>query len=149
MTQICVLITDFDLITDCDFITKFLEVSIEHCNGCGKPTEDAYSSDHLILSHFGLAFVLMLRPCSPGLVMFSDFEFRKKKSILLGIQIVRLLPTYTTQLLFMIRCSGLIIFSFCRVPCYKTMVHWLFCCISLESLEFANLYKISVAPDGL
>ena len=30
-----------------------LEVSIEHCNGCGMPTEDAYSSGHLVLSHFG------------------------------------------------------------------------------------------------
>ena len=29
------------------------EVSIEHCNGCGMPTEDAYSSGHLVLSHFG------------------------------------------------------------------------------------------------
>ena len=29
-----------------------------------------------ILSYFGLAFVLMLRPLSPELVMFSDFEFR-------------------------------------------------------------------------
>ena len=23
------------------------------CNGCGMPTEDAYSSGHLVLSHFG------------------------------------------------------------------------------------------------
>ena len=30
---------------------------------------------HLVLSHLGLAFVLMLRPFSPELVMFSDFEF--------------------------------------------------------------------------
>ena len=29
------------------------EVSIEHCNGCGWPTEDTYSSGHLVLSHFG------------------------------------------------------------------------------------------------
>ena len=30
--------------------------------GCGKSTEDAYSSGHLTLSNLGLAFVLMLRP---------------------------------------------------------------------------------------
>ena len=39
---------------------------------CGQPTEDAYSSGHLVLSHKGLAFVLMLRPFSPELVMSTD-----------------------------------------------------------------------------
>ena len=34
------------------------------------------SSGRPVLSHLGLAFVLMLRPFSPGLVMFSDFEYR-------------------------------------------------------------------------
>ena len=37
---------------------------------------NAYSFRHLVLSHFGLAFVLMLRLFSPELVVFSDFEFR-------------------------------------------------------------------------
>ena len=65
------------------------EVSIEHCNGCGSPTEDAFFSRHLVLSHLGLTFVLMLRPFSPELVMFSDFEFRTSHgtSILLTIRI--------------------------------------------------------------
>ena len=31
-------------------------------NGCGMPTEDAYSSGHLVLSHLGFANVLLLRP---------------------------------------------------------------------------------------
>ena len=57
-------------------ITKFREVSIEHRNGCGLPTErDDCSSAHLVLSHLGLAFFLILRPFSPELVMFPDFEF--------------------------------------------------------------------------
>ena len=34
-----------------------------------KPTENAYSSGHLVLSHLGLAFVLMLRQFIPELVM--------------------------------------------------------------------------------
>ena len=51
---------------------QILEVSIEHCNGCGWPTEDVYSSGHLVLSHLGLAFVLMLRPIFPELVMSTD-----------------------------------------------------------------------------
>ena len=64
------------LITDFDLITQFREVSIEHYNGCGQQTEDVYYSGHLVLSHLGLAFVLMLIPFSPELVLFSDFEFR-------------------------------------------------------------------------
>ena len=36
-------------------------------SGCGL--------QNLVLSYLGLAFVLMLRPFSPDLVMFSDFEF--------------------------------------------------------------------------
>ena len=47
-----------DIILICELITKL----------------DAYSSGHLVLSHFGLAFVLILRPFSPEHV--TDFEFR-------------------------------------------------------------------------
>ena len=35
ITPICEHITELDLIIDFDLITKFREVSIEHCNGCG------------------------------------------------------------------------------------------------------------------
>ena len=40
-----------------------------------RPTEDACSSRHLVLSNLGLAFVHMLRPFSHELVMSLDFEF--------------------------------------------------------------------------
>ena len=36
----------------------------------------AYSFRHLVLSHFGLACVIMLRLVSPELVMLRDFKFR-------------------------------------------------------------------------
>ena len=36
-----------------------------------------YSSGHLVLSNWGLAFVQMSRPFSPELVMFPVLEFRK------------------------------------------------------------------------
>ena len=43
--------------------------------------KDAYSSGHLVLSHLRLAFVLMLRPFFPELVMSTDlFEFRTSLS---------------------------------------------------------------------
>ena len=40
------LFTDFDVITEYMFPKSI-------CNGCGMPTGDAYSSGHLVLSHFG------------------------------------------------------------------------------------------------
>ena len=62
---------------------RILEVSIEHWNGCGWQTEDAYSSGHLVLSHLGLAFVLMLRPFFPELVMSTDLLSFEHPSVLL------------------------------------------------------------------
>ena len=62
---------------------QILEVSIKHCNGCGKPTEDAYSSGHLVLSHLGLAFILMLRPFFPEFVMSTDLLSFEHPSVLL------------------------------------------------------------------
>ena len=75
--------TELDLINNFDLITKFREVSIEHCNGCGWPAEDACSSGHLVLSNFGLAFVLMLRPFFPKLVMSTDLLSFEHPSVLL------------------------------------------------------------------
>ena len=40
------------LFTDFDVITKY-RFPKGICNGCGMPTGDAYSSGHLVLSHFG------------------------------------------------------------------------------------------------
>ena len=66
-------ITDPDLITEFDFLPNCERFPWIICNGCGMPTEDAYSSGHLVLSYFGLASVLMLRPISHELVLFPDF----------------------------------------------------------------------------
>ena len=46
-------ITDLDLITEFDFLPNCARFPLNICNGCGMPTEDAYSSGHLVLSHFG------------------------------------------------------------------------------------------------
>ena len=62
---------------------QILEVSIEHCNGCGYPTEDAYSSRHLVLSHLGLSFVLMLRQFFAELVMSTELLSFEHPSVLL------------------------------------------------------------------
>ena len=46
-------ITDLDLITEFVFLPNCERFPWSICNGCGMPTEEAYSSGHLVLSHFG------------------------------------------------------------------------------------------------
>ena len=75
-----------------------LEVSIEHCNGCGSPTEDAYWFGHLVLSHLGLAFVLMLRPFFPELVMSADLLSFEHPSALRTIMLYRKLTMSKTRI---------------------------------------------------
>ena len=55
-------ITDLDLITEFDFLLNCARFPYNICNGCGMPTEDAYSSGHLVLSHLGFANILLVRP---------------------------------------------------------------------------------------
>ena len=56
---------------------QIFEVSIEHCNGCGKPTEDAYSSGHLVLSHFGTCICSNVETIlSWTCHIYGPFEFR-------------------------------------------------------------------------
>ena len=46
-------ITDLDLITKFDFLPNCAMFPLNICNGCGMQIEDAYSSWHLVLYHFG------------------------------------------------------------------------------------------------
>ena len=46
-------VTDLDFITEFDFLPNYAMFPCNICNGCGMPTEEAYSSRHLVLSHFG------------------------------------------------------------------------------------------------
>ena len=45
-------ITDLDLITEFEFLPNCTRFPYNICNGCGMPTDDAYPSGHLVLSHF-------------------------------------------------------------------------------------------------
>ena len=45
--------TDLDLTTEFDFLPNCERFPKNICNGCGMPTEDAYSSRHLVLSLVG------------------------------------------------------------------------------------------------
>ena len=54
------LIYELDLVNEFDLFTYFREISIEFYNGHGIPIEDQ-SPGCLVLSHSGLAYVLLLR----------------------------------------------------------------------------------------
>ena len=54
------------------FSIELLEFCDAELTWCGKPTEDAYSSGHLALSHFGTC-KCSKRPMYPELVLFPDF----------------------------------------------------------------------------
>ena len=81
-------------------------VSIEHLQRVWL-ANDAYSSGHLVLSHLGLAFVLMLRPLIPEVVMSTDLLSFEHSSDLFSacdyhfksvtIKSVTTGQTYTTQ----------------------------------------------------
>ena len=68
--------TNLDLITEFDFLPNCEKFPYNICNGCGMPKEDAYSSGHLVLSHFGTCRCSYVGPVSPELVLFRTFEFR-------------------------------------------------------------------------
>ena len=54
MTQIFDPVTDFDLITEFDFFNLIARgFHTTFATGSSMPTEDAFSSGHLVLSHFG------------------------------------------------------------------------------------------------
>ena len=46
-------VTDLELITEFDLLPNCARFPWNISNGCGMPTEKAYSSGHLVLSHFG------------------------------------------------------------------------------------------------
>ena len=64
------------------FLTKVIFLSNSEgfqwhvCNGSGLPTGDANFNRHLILSQFGLAYVLVLIPVLWKPVTFLDFNYR-------------------------------------------------------------------------
>ena len=45
--------TDLDLITEFEFLPNCERFPKNIYNGCDMPTEDAYASGHMVLSHFG------------------------------------------------------------------------------------------------
>ena len=65
MTLTSNLVTQLDIITDFDLTTNSEKVSIEHLQRVQHANRGHFIFHHLMLSHLGLACVLMLRPVSP------------------------------------------------------------------------------------
>ena len=65
-----------DLVAELDLITKFREVSLQHLQRVWLANRTLTPLGHLVLSHLGLASVLIQRPFSPELAIFPDFEFQ-------------------------------------------------------------------------
>ena len=71
---IFVLVTDLDLIIELDILPNCGRFQWDICNGCSMPTENAYSSEHVVLSHFGTLSVHMVRSISLELVLCLEFR---------------------------------------------------------------------------
>ena len=82
ITPICELITELDFITDFDLITKFWRFPFYIATGAASQ-QRTLTPPHLVLSHLGLAFVLMLRPFFPELVLSTDLLSFDHPSVLL------------------------------------------------------------------
>ena len=79
-------ITDLDLITEFYFLPYCERFPWSICNDCGMPTEDAYSSGHLVLSFMGSANVLLLRPPTLNHQLMTHFpDFVPTLTLLLNI----------------------------------------------------------------
>ena len=69
----CLTVTDLDLITEFDFLLNCLRFPENICNGCGMPTEDAYSSGQLVLTNLGTCMCSNVETKTPELVLSPDF----------------------------------------------------------------------------
>ena len=67
-------VIDLDLITEFDFLPNCERFPQNICNGCGMPTEDVYSSGHLVLSHFGPCKCINVDSNLSWIVLFPDFR---------------------------------------------------------------------------
>ena len=67
---IMTLIPNWTLLPTLTLLLNFERFQYNICIGCEKPTEDAYSYGHLVLSNLGPLFVPMLWSFSPEIIFF-------------------------------------------------------------------------------
>ena len=81
-TWIFDLVTELDLIIEFDFLPNCARFPLNICNGCGMPTEDAYHSGHLVLSHFGTCMCSNVETNLPRTCLVSGLLSFKHPSVL-------------------------------------------------------------------
>ena len=66
-----------DPFTELDLLPTYEKFPYNICDGCSMLSGDAYSSGHLVPSHIGLAYVLLVETNPfPELVFFLDYSLR-------------------------------------------------------------------------
>ena len=78
------------------------EVSTEHLQLVGHANRGRLLLRHLILSHLGIVWVIMMRPISPELVIVPNFEFETSLG-LLCLNALKCLPGATSGHLLWLR----------------------------------------------
>ena len=106
------LFTDFDIISVYRFPKGI-------CNGCGMPTGDAYSSGHLVLSHFGTCKCSNVETNISWTCLVSGLLSFEHPSVLLF-----LLPSSTVDLSWLIRSVMRALISIFRVEIYWNCNFW-------------------------
>ena len=66
-------VSDLDLITEFGFLLNCTMFPLNICNFCGMAAEDDYSSEHLVLSHFGTCMSSNVETILSWNCLFSDF----------------------------------------------------------------------------
>ena len=109
------------------------------------------------LSHFGLAFVLMLRPVSPELVMFRTLSFEHPSGTSILLWVARELPSYLVNrkvciLTFhTIMHIHIIHVGYGCVICYyyhKNILYWIFTACCLAVLHWVICFLIRFGEDS-
>ena len=78
------------------------------CDGCFMPTGDAYLSGHLVLSHFGLAYIYVLLVQTnlfPEFVIFPDYAIRT------SLGTFSILPSASVFIIYRTLC--------CKIQCLE------------------------------
>ena len=109
----------FDLITEFDFLTYCVRFPWNICNGCGMPTEDAYSSGHLVLFYFRTCIGFKCRDqFLLNLSCSRTFEFRTSLSISLLLSYI-VISMQDSRLSVAMICPLITLTIICRLQVWR------------------------------
>ena len=126
-------ITDLDLITEFDFLPNCARFPYNICNRCSMPTEDAYSSRHLVLSHFGTCMCSNVETNLSWTCLVSGLLNFEHPSVLLFCFAIRYLSSmlYVYRFLWPLRLGWLLVCCLYKevyLQIFKRVSFWLHDC---------------------